>query len=548
MSIKSEEDKEAVSNLLYLTTEAVEEDPEPKIETLKINSIIEEKKDEVPIEKKNSNVERIDDIQCNRLSTINPNGINAIYFEEEEKIGENIIMKESNNTIQYISIDLFLKKIILENFFNEQPRIVNGFLNQFCCFFHQNILIDKIINAFYFYEHKKVENDKLKNLITFLNSVVIEIIEQSKTSIEPIDKLTEIINDFYKKIGNEERFNAIGIKEILSLIEQSNPSSYDVEFTRNSLIPRKKSQNVMVRGSRSFSNFFKKKEKKKYFCILDWEDFDIANQLTFLSSIQLSVIQNREFLAAKFLKKEKKVTSPTVVKITQRFDSLILFVIEDILSYDHKPVRAKVIEKWIDIAEKCKLMNNYNDSMSIKSALNHYIVMKLKLTWKYVKKAYTKKLEELNEFFSCEGNYKFLREEIKTLKNVPFVPYLGILMRDIAFYEEKGKYIVNNNTMINVEKILTIQNLLDDFYKFKDSAYNIKQIEELSFFSCMITKNEEELEALGDKLEPEFTLSKIKQNEKRLTTIDTMFFCEDELTRSTRMKKNTIATKSHTII
>ena len=45
-------------------------------ETLKINSIIEEKKDEVPIEKKNSNVERIDDIQCNRLSTINPNGIN----------------------------------------------------------------------------------------------------------------------------------------------------------------------------------------------------------------------------------------------------------------------------------------------------------------------------------------------------------------------------------------------------------------------------------------------------------------------------------------
>ena len=135
----------------------------------------------------------------------------------------------------------------------------------------------------------------------------------------------------------------------------------------------------MVRCSRSFSHFLKKKEKKKYFCVLDWEDFDIANQLTFLSSIQLSVIQNREFLAAKFLKKEKKVTSPTVVKITQRFDSLILFVIEDILSYDHKPVRAKVIEKWIDIAEKCKLMNNYNDSMSIKSALNHYIVMKLKL-------------------------------------------------------------------------------------------------------------------------------------------------------------------------
>ena len=155
MSIKSEEDKDGVSHILYLTTEAAEEDPEPKIETLKINSIIEEKKDELPIEKKNSNVERIDDIQCNRLSTINPNGINAIYFEEEEKIGENIIMKESNNTIQYISIDLFLKKIRIQILYgkgNDYVRVkLRTLLKHYGYKRRSQLLIQHINRCLYFY-------------------------------------------------------------------------------------------------------------------------------------------------------------------------------------------------------------------------------------------------------------------------------------------------------------------------------------------------------------------------------------------------------------
>lgn len=527
-------EQNGVSQLLYLTT-MEDEEVQEKVENLRIDEIIEEssnkENNEITTETKennNNNVERINDIPYHRLSTLSANTINSMFFDEEEKKGENIIIKESNNTIQYLSIDLLIKKIILENFFNEHPKLVNGFLNQFSSFFKNDILIKKLINAYYYYLDRKIDKEKLKHLITFFNSVVIEIYEQNRISVDGIgEEISSLLINFYKEIEEDKNYEAIGIKEILNLIETSNPTSYDVEFTRNSIVPRKKSQNVMLRNSKSVADFRKKSEKKNYFCVLDWSDEEIASQLTFNSTIQLSMISNKEFLAAKFLKKEKKVTSPTLVKITQRFDNLILFVIEDILSYDHKPVRAKMIEKWIDIAKKCKEMKNYNDSMSIKSALNHFIIAKLKLSWKYVKRSSIKTLEQLNTFFSCEGNYKYLREEIKSLKNVPFVPYLGILMRDIAFYEEKGKYVTNNK-MINFEKIITIQNLLDDFYKFKESAYNIKQIEELSFLSCFITKTEDELEELGDKLEPEFTLREVKHNEKRLTTMDEMFFAKNQ--------------------
>ena len=532
----SNNDKE-VSDFIIST----EEKKDMPIETLRIDDLIKET-DNIPFpspkNSDNRNYENIHYIPYNRLSTLNPDGINEFFFEEEERNGVNIIFKEGTNIIQSISIDLFIKKIILENFSQEQPKIVKSFLNQFCSFFKYHILIDKILNAFYFYEEQSIEADKLNNLIVFLNSAVIEIYEENRTSTDSITEISHKLVDFYNRLINKGIYNTTGVKQILGLIEQTNPSSYDVEFTKLSLIPRKKSQNVIIKRSCSTQGARRKKTlvmKKPYFSVLDYEPIEIANQLTFLSSIQLTLISNREFLAARFLKKDKAITSPNIVKITQRFDSLVFFIIEDILSYDHKAVRGKVIDKWITIAMKCKEMNNFNDSMAIKSALNHFIIAKLKLSWKYVKKSSIRHLESLNSFFSCDGNYKNLRDEINSISNQPYVPYLGLLMRDVAFYEEKGKYITNNNTMINIEKILTIQNLLDKFYKFKHNAYNIKQIDSLSFFSCPITKNEEELELLGDQIEPIFTLKDKKEEEKRLTAIDKMFFCIDE--RSTEQRR-----------
>ena len=223
------------------------------------------------------------------------------------------------------------------------------------------------------------------------------------------------------------------------------------------------------------------------------------------------------------MKKDKKVTSPTVVKISQHFDSLIMFVIQDILSYDHKPMRGKLIEKWINISYKCRLMNNFNDSMAIKQALTHFIIQKLKKSWRFVTKPALKLYDELNELYSCDGNYRNLRDELKKCEGTPFVPYLGILLRDINFFEEKAKYI-KDKTLINFEKLMLVQTAMDTFYKYKSHTYNITQIDQLAFFTCLLPVEEEDLEELGNKIEPEFKLYKKKKEEKRLTRMDELYF------------------------
>jgi hypothetical protein len=48
----------------------------------------------------------------------------------------------------------------------------------------------------------------------------------------------------------------------------------------------------------------------------------------------MSNITIDELLNSNFSKKDKKTRAPNVTKVIQRFDKLILFIIEDIFSYD----------------------------------------------------------------------------------------------------------------------------------------------------------------------------------------------------------------------
>lgn len=612
------------------------------------------------------------------------------YVDEEEIEGSNIIMKDQTNQVQWLSVDLFIKKIILDDFANINPELIDAFCSQFYAFFKVDFIITKIITAFYYYRKKKLPSTKLLNLVLFMNKIISELNRSKLLSNDICTAL--ILYELYSDIIRDPGLKAISTFEAQWILIKKSPMLYNSDYAKHiqrnlgndnnssiqtknasnssndnthdvnkndnnndtTVTPENKDSNVeqqqqqpkeeqteqnkntesnsndkhndnnnnttqtnsesinatnvndkenditsnvnntnsenvnnvndhninntndsnanntndhnvsntndnntktndnttpttttnnnsnsnenlnratrinttnahVVTDNISTDKVNKTQKRNDAFYVLEWEDEDIANELTFLSRLQLSVLQNNEFLGGKFMKKDKKVTSPTVVKISQHFDSLIMFVIQDILSYDHKPIRGKLIEKWINISYKCRSMNNFNDSMAIKQALTHFIIQKLKKSWKFVTKPALKLYDELNELYSCDGNYRNLRDELKKCEGTPFVPYLGILLRDINFFEEKAKYI-KDKTLINFEKLMLVQTAMDTFYKYKSHTYNITQIDQLAFFTCLLPVEEEDLEELGNKIEPEFKLYKKKKEEKRLTRIDELYF------------------------
>ena len=268
---------------------------------------------------------------------------------------------------------------------------------------------------------------------------------------------------------------------------------------------------------------------KKYFCVEDWGVKTLGEKLIKISKNLLNKIEYKELYGALFTKNAKEINCPNVMENIKKFNSLIMFIIEDILSYDFPKDRARMIDKWVLVAQYCKSRKDQSNCFAIKSALSHYIITGLNLTLKEIKSKTKLILSELDDYCSLEGNYKNFREEIKNIKkNEFFVPYLGILLRDFTFFEENGKYLVQGN-LINFDKIEKVQNSLDNFFKYKDAVDSVKMEEndELKFFENLETKTELELETLANQLEPEFKLKLIQQKEKRLTQIDNKYFLNE---------------------
>jgi son of sevenless-like protein len=281
-------------------------------------------------------------------------------------------------------------------------------------------------------------------------------------------------------------------------------------------------------------NIIPKREylSKGYFCVTDWKTEEIGSQLMLISKTLLNKIYPRELYKAIFLKKDKEITSPNVVKCINKFNKLTTFIMQDILSYNKPKYRAKAYEKWVSVAEYCRINKDYDDLISIFSVFNHYIITGLKLTLKEVKTKANSTLNKIKNFCQVDGNYKKIRLDMDNCNRngEVFIPYLGMLLRDLNFFEEKSKYI-NDKGYINFEKIEKIDGLFQSYFKFKYCKdENKNSIPELEFFNDLEDITEEQLDERANEIEPNTPNCKIedkekeKKNKKELTYIDKKYF------------------------
>ena len=379
-------------------------------------------------------------------------------------------------------------------------------------------------------DKKERENEEkletINNLVDniFKQKKIISLRDDILMRLENILILLDIKNDeepsFQEKRDAKQQIPFYGI--INNLIKDENKKYNILPQSR----PKKMSVfSRSILSSKSQDNY-KENLKKGYFYICDWKTEDIGDKLTQITKSLLNKIYPKEIYRGVFLKKDKEKTSPNVVKCINNFNKLTSFIIEDILSYNTANIRAKVYDKWVQIADYCKTIKNYNDCIAIYSALNNYIITGLKLTFKEIKSKTKTIFEQISNFCSCEANYKKIRDDmILCEKNgMIFIPYLGMLLRDINFYEESSKYI-NETGCINIEKIENINAIMEKYFRYKileKKQSNFKKIKILDFFENLEDIQEEDLELLAAQIEPKNIRSSI--NIKMPTSIDQKYF------------------------
>ena len=456
-----------------------------------------------------------------------------IFIDEDEKKNENIFYieneteltnllyynKKNKCNISYITINLLIKKICTENIKNDYPILYKSFINQYQEFLSVPSLIEKMIQAFYYYNKMNIE---IPDLIILLN----KIISNQFKKIENNNSLKEKIIKLYKDIENLKWIDSSLEKEIenINFILSSNASDdFDYQYTKLLIAEKRKTKAISIR-TRPIRN--KNIYKYPYFYIFDFSDEEIARTLTLISYKMLSNIDINELWNNNFNKEDKYSKAPNVMKLIDRFDKLMLFIIEDICSYETNKARAKIITKWANIAKKCKDLHNYNDLLIINQCFDKF--KRMISAWKKLSKSTLSLITDLNTFCYNKQCYINIRKEIIGCKHIAYIPYLGILLKEIVDIENKYKYLekMGEYNCINCIKLQKIYWVVKKFFEFKNYTFTFTQINDLNILNQLNPRTKEEIELMiNDK--NKFTFKELIQtgNKKKPTKSDELFYC-----------------------
>ncbi|ORZ18607.1 hypothetical protein BCR42DRAFT_411255 [Absidia repens] len=167
-----------------------------------------------------------------------------------------------------------------------------------------------------------------------------------------------------------------------------------------------------------------------------------------------------------------------IEQVIERFNTVCQWVASEIVSVQKLDLRVKVVEKFIRLAQKCRMYSNFATLVQILLGLQSPSVSRLKKTWARVGASEQRLLDELSQFTSPMRNWKHIRDNMtmvadeygmsptevqvempgtsssgnkgfkRTRVKIPFggcIPFLGIYLSDLVFNSEQPPYLEPNH-------------------------------------------------------------------------------------------------------
>ena len=451
--------------------------------------------------------------------------LSTSYFKYEDELKDiNIYYK--NEKVQYISMDLLIKKLCEKNYFNMEIYInqeknqtynfINAFIYQCFGFIEYELLINKLLDAHKYYNnHNKLTpkiNNRLLHLIFKITKYLWDHESYKCSYFQSSKELTKNLKLFLSNNNMQE--------QVKQLIDYKKDNENKIEFPNKDIKENEVSEN-------SFTNY---PQSGFEFNLLKYKEKDIALIISYISIKNYKNLYDHLYELNPTIK-NKEEDKPHLSAISNFSNKLTNFFVEEVFSYDLLNTRVSIVEKIIQILIELKTLNNFNDLFSIYSALIS-ISFRLPKTWNQIDSKLKSKLTEFNNLCTIQECYKNIREEQFKCYNEKkfYIPLMNITTKHINFYDEGCKYI-GKNGLVCVEKIIVNQNEIEGFkneirpLKRKNRIHklikNNNDLKELKIIFYNINpKNLDDLENISQKLEPEFTLYKAPDNRKRKTKTD----------------------------
>ncbi|KXN88122.1 Cell division control protein 25 [Leucoagaricus sp. SymC.cos] len=213
--------------------------------------------------------------------------------------------------------------------------------------------------------------------------------------------------------------------------------------------------------------------------LLDIDPLELARQLTIMESRMYQRIKPIE--ALKRARAQKMELVDNIGVVIQTSNRVSDWVAHSILSKEDSRRRAQVVKYLINVADRCRILNNFSTMVAITSGLNTPPIRRLKRTWEQVNQ------RVIAQFAACEltiENSKTFARYRQLMSSVtpPCVPFIGVFLSTLQFIVDGNPDYLPPNNLINFFKRQKASEVMDDIKRWQATPYNLTPVPSILAF------------------------------------------------------------------
>ncbi|XP_076314128.1 ral guanine nucleotide dissociation stimulator-like [Tachypleus tridentatus] len=297
-----------------------------------------------------------------------------------------------------------------------------------------------------------------------------------------------------------------------------------------------------------------------------------ASQLTWMDATLFKKLISYQCLGSAWSRRDRdsgcEVIPSSVMATVDQFNAVLLRVLTTVLRDPDMKLgeRAKIVSKWIEVAQELRFLKNFSSLKAIISALQSNAVHRLKKVWLAIPREKFELFTELARIFSEENNYNTCRNLLQREGSAKFVsavgqedhqlqkalqkqmlsgscgpmqgtiPYLGTFLTDLTMIDSAIPDATNEG-LINFDKHRKEFEVLAHIRLLQSAANNYNIVPDVRFFAWFDSVpviNENSSYELSCIIEPRYAHG---GSEKK-------FFVKNTRTRNSPCHKKTHSTSS----
>ncbi|CAG8528266.1 3951_t:CDS:10 [Paraglomus brasilianum] len=260
---------------------------------------------------------------------------------------------------------------------------------------------------------------------------------------------------------------------------------------------------------------------------VDLDPLELARQLTLIESKLYNKIRPVECLGKAWSREEGGEIAENIKAMIVNSNQITGWVAESILHQSEIKKRCNLIKHFVAVAEKCRILNNFNSLTAIISGLNSAPIHRLKRTWEMVNARTIQNLEALNKVMNSTKNFLDYRAQLHSV-NPPCVPFLGVYLTDLTFIEDGNPNVLKKNrNLINFSKRMKTAEVIREIQQYQAVPYHLTPVQEIQIFiksHLQDSRDVGDLYALSLSMEP-----REREDEKIARLLQESGFLEPDL-------------------